>query len=116
MINLNKTTLNCSLNDTTKLRNLILENPELPLLIFCGEDSWHDEYPYEQADASSGETKELTLYKDYWLDKDDYEDTLSDDLCYEEEYKDMSDDEYNKMIQQKVAETEFVKAIVVYVG
>ena len=56
---MNNTNLNCSLNDTAVLRNLILENPELPLLIFCGEDSWHDEYPYEQADASSGEIKEL---------------------------------------------------------
>lgn len=108
--------LNCSLNDTTILRNLILENQDLPLLIFCGKESWHDEYPYEQAYASSGEIKELTLYKNYWLDKDDYEDELSDDLCGKEEYKDMSDEEYNKMIQQKIAETEFVKAIVVYVG
>lgn len=113
---MNNTSLNCSLNDTTELRKLILENPDLPLLIFCGEDSWHDEYPYEQADASGGEIKELTLYNDWWLDKDDYEDKLSDDLCDKEEYKDLSDEEYNKMIKQKIAETEFVKAIVIYVG
>lgn len=113
---MNNTSLNCSLNDTTELRNLILENPDLPLLIFCGEDSWHDEYPYEQADASNGEIKELTLYKDWWMDKGDYEDRLSDDLCDKEEYKDMSDEAYNNMIKQKVAETEFVKAIVIYVG
>lgn len=113
---MNKTSFNCSLNDTAELRNLILENPELPLLIFCGEESWHDEYPYEQADASSGEIKELTLYNNWGLDKDDYEDKLSDDLCDKEEYKDLSDEEYNKMIKQKIAETEFVKAIVIYVG
>ena len=113
---MNNTSLNFSLNDTTKLRKLILENPDLPLLIFCGEDSWHDEYPYEQADASSGEVKELTLYEDWWMDKDDYENRLSDDLCDKEEYKDMSDEEYNKMIQEKIAKTEFVKAIVIYVG
>lgn len=113
---INNTRLNCSLNDTTELRKLILDNPDLPLLIFCGEDSWHDEYPYEQADASNGEIKELTLYNDWWLDKDDYKDKLSDDLCNKEEYKDMSDEEYNKMIKRKVTETEFVKAIVIYVG
>lgn len=104
------------MNDTTNLRNLILENPDLPLLIFCGEESWHDEYPYEQADASGGEIKELALYNDLWLDKDDYEDKLSDDLCDKEEYRDLSDEEYNRMIRQKIAETEFVKAIVIYVG
>ncbi len=113
---MNKTKLNCSLNDTTELRKLIIENPDLPLLIFCGEDSWHDEYPYEHADASGGEIKELTLYKDWWLDKEDYEDELSDDLCDREEYKNLSDKEYNQMIKEKVAETEFVKAIVIYVG
>ena len=101
---------------SAKLRNLILENPDLPLLIFCGEDSWHDEYPYEQANASNGEIKELTLYKDWWMDKGDYEDRLSDDLYDKEEYKYMSDEEYDNMIQQKVIETEFVKAIVIYVG
>lgn len=114
--NMNKTKLNCSLNDTTALRNLILENPDLPLLIFCGEDSWHDEYPYEQADARNGEIKELTLYNDWWMDRDEYEDRLADNLCNEEEYKDMSDEEFDKMINKKVAETEFVKAIVIYVG
>lgn len=113
---MNSTNLNCSLNDTAVLRNLILENPDLPLLIFCGEDSWHDEYPYEQADASGGEIKELTLYNEWWLDKEDYEDKLLDDLYDQEEYKSLSDEEYNQMIRQKVAETEFVRAIVIYVG
>lgn len=113
---MNNTSLNCSLNDITELRNLILENPDLPLLIFCGEESNSGEYPYEQADVGSGEIKELTLYNDYWMDKEDFEDKLSDDLCDEDEYKDLSDQEYNQMIKQKVDETEFVKAIVIYVG
>lgn len=113
---MNNTSLNCSLNDTTELRNLILENPELPLLIFCGEDSWHDEYPYEQADVGKIGIQELTLYNDCWMDKDDYEDRLSDDLSDQEEYKSLSDKEYNQMIRQKVSETEFVKAIVIYIG
>lgn len=111
---MNTTKLGCSINDTTELRKLILGNPELPLQIFCGEDAWHDEYPYEQADASRAEVRELTLYNGWWLDKEDYEDELSDDLI--EKYKNLSDKEYDQMIKQKVAETEFVKAIVVYVG
>lgn len=113
---MNNTSLNCSLNDTTKLRNLILENPDLPLLIFCGEDSWHDEYPYEQTDVGKVGIQELTFYNDFWMDKEDYEDRLSDDLCDKEEYMDLSDEEYNQMIKQKVEETEFVKAIVIYIG
>lgn len=51
----------CSLKDTTVLRNLILEN-----------------------------------------------------LC--DEYENLSGEEYEKMIDKKVEETEFVKAIIIYVG
>lgn len=106
----------CSLKDTTVLRNLILENPDLPVLIFCGEESWNGEYGYTQANASKGQIEELTLYDDLWIDKDDYRERLSNDLCDEDEYKDLSDEEYDKMLDKKVEETEFVKAIVIWVG
>lgn len=106
----------CSLRDTTILRNLILENPDLPVLIFCGEDAWNGEWGYTSAQASSGKVEELTLYSDQWMDRDDYEEALADNLADEEEYKDLSDDDYEKMIQEKVEQTEFVKAIVIWVG
>ena len=105
-----------SLNDTSNLRQLILENPDLPLLVFCGEDSWNDNYFYEMAIASKGSVETLTLYNDCWMDEGDYEDRLRDDLCDWEEYANLSDEEYDKMIEQRVAETEFAKAIVIYVG
>lgn len=106
----------CSLKDTTVLRNLILENPELPVLMFCGEEAWNGEYAYTQANASSGEIEEVTLYDDMWLNKDDYEDKLSDDLADDDEYKDLSDEDFLKIIDKKVEETEFVKAIVIWIG
>ena len=111
---MNNTKLPVSLEDTTELRKLIIENPDLPLIVFCGEDCWHDWYPYEKANINNCDIKELTLYNDWWLEKEDYVDTLHLDLA--EEYKDMTDEEYDKMIDQKVNETEFVKAIVIYVG
>lgn len=52
----------------------------------------------------------------YGMDKDDYAEKLGDDLAFEEEYKDMTNEEYDTMIDQEVRETEFVKAIVIYVG
>lgn len=114
---MNNTKLPVSLEDTTELRKLIIENPDLPLLIFCGEESYYDDgYPYSMAYASNGDIQELTLYSDVWMDKDDYAEKLSNDLAFEEEYKDMTDEEYDAMIHQKVSETEFVKAIVIYVG
>lgn len=114
---MNNTSFDCSLNDLTELKQLILKNPELPLIIFCGEDSWHDYWGYEQAMVNGKPCiEELTLYNDRWMDHDDYQDRLSEDLCDLEEYKDMSDEDYFKMINKKVEETEFVKAIVIYVG
>lgn len=113
---MNNTKLNCTLNDTATLRKLIMENPGLPLLIFCGEEAWSGEFPYEQAEAGDTEIKELTLYKDRWMEKDEYEDRLSDDLCDKEEYDHLSEEAFDRMIKGMVAEAEFVKAIVIYVG
>ena len=114
---MNNTKLPVSLEDTTELRRLIIENPDLPLLFFCGEDAYYDDgYPYSIANASNAEIQELTLYNDVWINKDDYAEKLGDDLAFEEEYISMSDEEYDAMIDQKVKETEFVKAIVIYVG
>lgn len=112
-----KTKLPVSLEDTTELRKLIIDNPDLPLLFFVGDDAYIDDgYQYSMAYASNAEIQELTLYSDVWMDKDDYTEKLSDDLAFEEEYKDMTDEEYDAMIDQKVNKTEFVKAIVIYVG
>lgn len=105
----------CSLKDTTILRNLILENPELPVIIFCGEDAWNGEYAYSQGHVSKGEIEDLILYGDYWLTVDDYAEKLTDELCDEEEYKNLSDDEFNKMIDKKVENAEYVKAIVLWI-
>ena len=113
---MNNTKFECSLNDTTKLRKLIMENPDLPLLIFCGEEAWSGEFPYERAEAGRTEIEELTLYKDHWMDKDDYEERLSDELCDREEYASLTDKEFDRMIKEKVEEAEYVKAIVIYVG
>ena len=114
---MNNTNLPVSLEDTTELRKLIIENPDLPLLFFVGDDAYHDEgYQYSMAYASNAEIQKLTFYSDYWIPKDEYNEQLHDDLCDEEEYKDMTDEEYDKMVDQKVNETEFVKTIVIYVG
>jgi hypothetical protein len=106
----------CSLKDTTELRKLILDNPDLPLVIFVDGDTNDGEYCYEQADVYNCSIQELALYKDVWYERDDFKEALSDDLCDREEYRDLSNEEYMKVIDDKVAEVEFVKAIVVYVG
>lgn len=108
----------CSLQDTTNLRNLILENPDLPLLIFVGEEAYSGEYGYEAVpnSCSSGSVRELTLYKNYWLDRGDYADELINDCSNMAEFENLTDEEFYNMINEKVKETEFVKAICIHVG
>lgn len=111
----------CTTKDCAELKKLILENPEAPLLIFAGEDAWHDEYAYESCAAGRASLQKLTLYEDSrgrseWLDEEDYTERLADDLFESGEYFDMSEKEFDTMIENKVANTEFIKAIVVYVG
>ena len=99
---------------TKKLKELILENPNLPLVIFAGDERCFD-YWYTKVDINSVKIEEITLYKnEVWLNKQDLEDKLSDDLC--DEYEHLSDEEYYKMIEQKVEETEFIKCICIFCG
>ena len=113
---IDNTKFHLSLNDTSYLRQLILDNPDLPLLIFCGEESWCGDWAYNQVDASKGVIKTITLCDDVWVDEEEYVDWLTDKLTFSGEYQDMSDEEFDRMIDQKVAETPFCKAIVIYVG
>lgn len=113
---MNNAKLNCSLNDTTELRKMILDYPDLPLLVFTGEESYTGEYGYNQADVTKVDVEKLTLFEDMWLDEDDYKDKLFDQLDGDGKYIDLTDKEFDGMIDKKVKETEFVDAIVVWVG
>lgn len=106
----------CSLSDSRKLRELIVENPGLPLVVFCGEEAWSGEYGYEQADVVQVGIREMALLEDHWVDKDDYRDEVADNMCDKKGYRDLPDREFEEMIDKRVQGTEFVKAIVIYVG
>lgn len=102
--------------DCTDLKKLIVENPEAPLLIFAGEEAWSGYYGYESVDAGFASLKEITIYGDNWFDRDDFEDVLRDDMANDEQYENLSDEEFDAEVAKIVAETAFVKAIVIYVG
>lgn len=102
--------------DCTTLKKLIVENPEAPLLIFAGEEANSGEYQYESTDSGSVFLEEITIYGDQWLNKDDFEEVLRDDMANDEQYENLSDEEFDNEVAKIVAETAFVKAIVIYVG
>ena len=101
--------------DCTALKKLIVENPEAPLLIFVGEEANSGEYQYESVPSCSAFLEEVTMYGDQWLNKDDFEEVLRDDMANDEQYENLSDEEFDNEVAKIVAETAFVKAIVIYV-
>ena len=102
--------------DCKDLKELIISNPEAPLLIFAGEEAWNGDYGYECAGVGSVELKEVTLYEGTWLDIDYYEDSIRDSMGFDDQYENLSDEEFEKEVDKIIAETAFIKAIVVYVG
>lgn len=102
--------------DCKELKELIISNPEAPLLIFAGEEANSGEYSYESVDAGYASLRRITLYGEEWADEDDFEDKLRDDMAYDERYENLSDEEFDKEFAKIKAETAFIKAIVIYVG
>lgn len=102
--------------DCATLKKLIVENPEAPLLIFAGENANCGEYQYESVTSGGAFLEEITMYGDQWLNKDDFEEVLRDDMANDEQYENLSDEELDNEVAKIVAETAFVKAIVIYVG
>ena len=102
--------------DCVELKKLIIENPEAPLLVFAGEEANSGVYGYQSVDFCSVSLKELTLYGEYWLDKDDYEENIRDDMGFDDRYENLSDEEFDKEVKKVIEETAFIKAIVIYVG
>jgi hypothetical protein len=109
---MNNTKIGTSLDDTKELIKLILENTELPLVIFAGEESYCGEYAYNLAEVSQFKIEELTFVGEYYIEKSDYKDELYDKL--DDEYD--TPEKLEHAVENIMNETEFVKAIVIYVG
>lgn len=109
---MNNTKIFTSLDSTNELKKLIVENPDLPLLIFVGEEGYCGEYAYNSAEAHGIKIKELAMHNDMYIEKDDFEDELYD--SFSEDFE--TDEELTAAVKKIMEETEFVKAIVVYVG
>lgn len=108
------------LHTTDELRKLIIENPDLPLLVFAGEDANSGDYSYMSCgyvSASKGEfldcVQEINDERCY-TDRDDFQ----EDLEYNNSDFDGSDAEFEKFIENKLMEYEpyWKPCIIVYVN
>lgn len=106
-------------HDASELRKLIAENPELPIVVMASYEATTDEYYWTYCSAVHCEVGEVldcevSTRECVITDRDDLKDALDDLYC--DEYADLSDDEYDKAIEAKIAEYEpfWKKAIIVY--
>lgn len=90
---------------TDELRKLILENPDLPIVVLAGEDANIGDYSYmfcTQISFSLGEILDCDFY-DYddavFIDRDRLEEYIADGLC--DIYRDMPDDEFYAMVEEE---------------
>ena len=113
------------LYSTNDLRKLIIDNPDLPLLVFAGEDANHNgDYPYMSCSCIYSYIGEFldcsqTINESIcYTDRDDFEDDLADYLDNLEDVAAMTDVEFDARLKQELAKYEpyWKKCIILYVN
>ena len=111
------------LHATDELRKLIIENPDLPMLVMAGEDCNSGYYGYmtcgdvycrigEFLDCDQTVNDERV-----YTDRDEFEEDLEDRLYDPELHDGMTDEMWDHLVQDEVAEYDpfWKKCIIVYV-
>ncbi|MDQ0150695.1 hypothetical protein ACFO6R_14825 [Eubacterium multiforme] len=100
-----------------ELRDLIKENPTLPLKIFVADDANSGEFSREESYIDSVKIDEIALLENHWestwLDREDYPDELYDYLKYVKEYE---GEELEAKYKEEFAKVKFEKFIVINIG
>lgn len=98
------------LHSTDELKQLIVENPDLPIVVFAGDSANNGDYGFmscSRVRAQEGEfldcEQQINDCKCY-TDRDDFEDDVADLLAGEEQYRNLPDDEFNAIVEQTVNE------------
>lgn len=104
------------MNNGKELLKLVQENPDLPIVPLVDYEVCFEDYGYWQGSFGRAKVNEYVHFDDrfYTRDYQDIiEDKLSDTLC--DDYPDMPDDEFFKMIHEKAEALPWKKAIIVYI-
>ena len=114
---MNKENFITSLKNTMKLKMLVSNHPDLPLLIFhcCDDFDWTTSDYMQVGKVTACKIDKITKLNDTYVSIDDYEEEIRLRMEYDYEYFNISDEEFDKIVKQKINETKFIKAIVVYV-
>lgn len=98
------------LHSADELKQLIPENPDLPILVFAGDDANIGYYSYMSCSyikAYKGEFLDCAQTVNdcmCYTDRDNFEDDVADFLAGQEQYRDLPDEEFNALVEQTVNE------------
>lgn len=93
-----------------ELRKLILENPDLPIVVLAGNEAYSDYWAWTYCSSISFNIDEILDYDYYdyddtvFTDRDRLEEKISDDLW--DEYHDKSEEEYDAAVKRELEKYE----------
>lgn len=93
-----------------ELRKLILENPDLPIVVLAGNEAYSDYWGWTYCSSISFNIDEILDYDYYdyddtvFTDRDRLEEKISDDLW--DEYHDKSEEEYDAAVKRELEKYE----------
>lgn len=97
-----------------KIRKIILENPDLPIKFMVKDGVNNGDYNYIVGEPSSAEIEEVAEWEDILYTKDDFADAVYSSM--ELDYKNKSDEEFNKAVNEVVNNTKFEKIISILIS
>ena len=98
------------IHDTGELRKLMLDNPDLPIVVLAGEEANHGEWYWEYCNRVSCCIAEiLAVHTPYdgedgivFSDKDDFCEAVAEKLGDKEIYKKMPDADFDAAVEREV--------------
>ena len=112
--------LRTTIHNTEILKKLINENPDLPLLVFAGEEASSYDYSWTCCTDVSVEKGEVLDCKGpnderFYTDREELADDVADALYTE--VGDIPDDEYEKLLKERLGKYEeyWTDCIILYV-
>lgn len=98
---------------------LVAENPELPIKVFINGECCEDDNCWFVGEIYDCKVTEITEYKYRYYERDDLDwlkEIISDEVCDEPEYVNLTDEEFDKKIEEKVEWLDWEKVILLKVS
>lgn len=102
-----------SLLDSTELKNIIINNPELPIIIKVKENTYNN---YRNCTNVKCIIESVVLHNNQWETLDEFEENIRNEFGENNRYHEYSDRDYEIEIDNIVVNAPSIKAIIIGVS